>query len=383
MDIFKQALVYFYIFAIVYLGLSFYTTSYIVRGRYLFKSKQSKGPLIVLLLLFCMSVFYDNGDYWTYKNWYESNSDWSHIEETWRFIRKCIPWGYNWFRAFVWGGALLLFALLLKNTDVDKFICLLLFAFLYTEKFCYARASLAYMCILYAFILLCYKVPKRRTNMLRHIIAIGLVLVGLSLHRSMPILCICLLTSLLLGTNSRRYRALFFLLPVIIVVLNYYVFPSVSDYLLRDDDMEHLIEVNVFNDRRGLSEFLTILFSHSPILLLFFVSFYKFGKNYNVGIKSLSYRIANAAFTIIYFAVILLFINVGNGLILFYRTLIMAYPFMLITITYALKRRYINKYVIGIALLCQWYYIYQFLVYIIIHPEYLQNQILERLYYGL
>lgn len=384
MDVIRLSIIYFYIFAFIYLLLSIYSSYYVLNGRYLInEGKRERGIKVILFLIICLSVFFVNGDYWTYKNWYETDSDWTHIEESWRFIRTIIPYGYNWFRVFVWGMALLMFYFILKKTRVDKLTCLLLFVLLYTEKFCYARASLAYMCILLAFVILVSARHQRSTKLIEIIVSIGLVVVGLSLHRSMPILCVCLLLSLLLGSSSKHYKMLYVFLPIVIVLFNYVVFPFTTDYFSGNDDFEHLVEVNIINDKRGLSSLLELLLSYVPILLLFFVSFSKIKNNPSLEIDGVSVRIANAAFTVVYISVVFLFFNVGNGLTLFYRTLIMAYPFMLITIANALKNNLINKYVIIAALLFQWYHLYEFLFYIILHPEYLQNQILDRLFYVL
>lgn len=347
----------------------FYTRNYLVNN--------STTPRIVLfIVLLLLIVFNASGDYWTYRMWYDSGTEIVHFEPIWETIRSIIPWGFDIFKLVLWGGCLILFTIMCKWHKSDLLIAFSLFALFYMGNYSYARATIAYMLILFAY----YLIVRAKESHYRHwplllLIVILCVSIGTQMHRSMLILLAIAIFSFFLKPRKNSVILLLLFFPVISIVFNTIFFPYINSFISNDVDTARLME-NYLKDTRGIAAFFGQLLNHLPILILFFISIFNILKKdcLSLTVK----RIAFCAFNIVYFSFLFYTIKAGNGLALFYRTLNMAYPFMIMTIAYNLK--HINNMYILTLILVVYKVLMTFLVMyqVLINPDYLYNQVYQR-----
>ena len=95
-------------------------------------------------------------------------------------------------------------------------------------------------------------------------------------------------------------------------------------------------------------------------------------------------KIAFSAFLIVYFALLFYTIKAGNGLAFFYRTLNMAYPFMLMSVAYSIKHlgNQYNKFTFVVVALYVLFTL-QAMFRILINPDYLSKQVYEKYILGI
>lgn len=357
-------------------GVSIYSIQiYKSRNYIVNNSKVTRVALFVVLLL--LVVFSATGDYWSYRAWYESEIEYLHFEPIWETIRSIIPWGFDVFKLVLWGGCLLLFTIMCKLHKSDLLISFSLFALFYIGNYSYARASIAYMLVLFAYYLIVVAKSVRLLHLPLLLLVVALcVWIGFQMHRSMLILLAMMAISLLLKPRKRIIKNLLLFFPLISIIFNTILYPYIVSFVSNDDDISRLMEVYIIEDTRGIYYFIRQIIEHLPILLLFFVSLKNIYKKDKISI--IAKKIAFLAFLIVYFAFVFYTIREGNGLALFYRTINMAYPFMILTIAYSMK--YLNNMYNLTLILVVYRVLLTFLVMaqVLINPEYLYNQVYER-----
>lgn len=372
---YELALRYYIIYALLMTGVSIYSIHLFYTRNYLVNN--SGTPRVVLFIaLLLMIVFSASGDYWTYRMWYDTGTTIVHFEPIWETIRTIIPWGFDVFKLVLWGGCLLLFTIMCKWHNSDLLIAFSLFALFYMGNYSYARATIAYMLILFAYYLIVRAKEKqyRRWSLLL-IIVILCVSIGSQMHRSMSILLAIAFFSFFLKPKKNSVIFLLLFFPVISFVFNSILFPYIKSYTANDLDTARLME-SYLKDKRGIEVFFRQLLDHLPIFILFFISLFNILKKDSLSLTVK--RIAFFAFNIVYFSFLFYTIKAGNGLTLFYRTLNMAYPFMIMTISYSMK--HINNMYILTFILVVYKVLYTFLVMfqMLSNPNYLYNQVYER-----
>lgn len=360
-------------------GISFYSVQLYVSRNYLLNNSTSTR-VFFFLVLSALIIYCATGDYWSYRIWYEDGFESIHFEPIWERLRSIIPWGFNIFKLVLWGGGLILFTIMCKWNKADLIISYTLFALFYMINYTYARASVAYMLILFANYLI---IRIKGKSFIRSFCFLSLaalcIWLGLQMHRSMPILLALLAISLLLTPQKKTIVFLLVFFPAILFIFNTILYNFIVDYVSNDGEMYRLMNVYLYEDKRGLTAFIKQLFNHLPMLLLFFVSLINILKKENI--HSYVKRIAFAAFVIVYFAFVFYALKEANGLALFYRTMNMAYPFMIMSIAYSMK--YVNSmyYLTIIVVVVKILYTFLVIYQILANPDYLYNQVFERYFY--
>lgn len=360
-------------------GICLYSIRLFRTRNYLDNS--SNTPRVVLfIVLLLLIVFCATGDYWSYRGWYDYGYENVHFEPIWENLRSLIPWGFDYFKLVLWGSCLCLFTIMCNWNKSDLLISFSLFGLFYMTNYSYARATIAYMLLLFAYYLLIRLREKRNRHRILILIIIAICIwFGLQLHRSMPMLLAIMIAVFFLKPQKNTFITLLVLFPIISIFFNTVLYPYILAYTAAETDISRLVDVYLFEDSRGFNAFIRQLIDHLPILLLFFVSFVNILKNKESSrtVRSISFL----AFMIVYFAFLFYTIREGNGLTLFYRTMNMAYPFMIMSIAYSLK--HINTmFVLTLAVV-----VYRVLLTFLImfqmlsNTDYLYNQVLERYFY--
>ena len=348
----------------------FYTRGYLVRTS-------ATTPRILFCVLLLLIVFGATGDYWSYRGWYDYGYENLHFEPIWENLRDLIPWGFDVFKLILWGGCLCLFTIMCRWSRSDLLVSFSLFALFYMSNYSYARATVAYMLLLFAYYLF---VRVKEKNTCHRILMLSLIAIciwiGVQLHRSMPMLMAIMIAAMFLRPRKKTFTALLVLFPIISIVFNTILYPYILVNSSGDADVSRLREVYLFEDSRGLNAFIRQLILHLPMLLLFFVSFINIlKKKVALGVVR---DIAFLAFMIIYFAFIFYTIREGNGLVLFYRTINMAYPFMIMSIAYSIKYSNNIRNLTLVVVIYQVLFTFLVMFQILSNPDYLYNQVFER-----
>ena len=357
-------------------GMCLYSVRLFRTRNYLVNN--SDTPRVVLfIVLLLLIVFCATGDYWSYRGWYDFDYENAHFEPMWEYLRSLIPWGFDLFKLIIWGGCLWLYTLMCKWNKSDLLISFSLFALFYIINYSYARATVAYMILLFAYYLLIRLKEKHSRHRILMLLTIAVCIwFGIQLHRSMPMLLAIMVAAFFLRPQKNVFIALLLFFPVISIVFNTFFYPYIVAYTAEEADVSRLIEVYLFEDTRGLMAFIRQLIEHLPMLLLFFVSFVNIlkSKESSNTVKSISFL----AFLIVYFAFLFYTIREGNGLPLFYRTINMAYPFMILSIAYSMK--YINNMYRLTLVVVVYKVLLTFLIMfqVLSNPDYLYNQVFER-----
>lgn len=372
----ELALKYYIVYALLMTGISVYSIRLFKSRNYLINT--STTPRIVLfIVLLLLTVFCATGDYWSYRAWYDYGLENLHFEPMWETVRSIIPWGFDIFKLVLWGGGLLLFTIMCKWHKSDLLISYSLFALFYMINYSYARASIAYMLILFAY----YLIIKSKEVYFLYLPLLLLLVsfcvwIGIQMHRSMILLSIILVGSLLIPARKKTFILLLLLFPIVSVIFNTILYPYIILYINNDAEMARLMYVYLHEDTRGITVFWVQLFNHLPILLLFFVSLINILRKEDLPLAIK--RIAFSSFLIVYFSFIFYSIREGNGLALFYRTMNMAYPFMIMSIAYSMK--YINtmSHITLVVIVYKVAFTLLVMYQILTNPQYLYNQVFER-----
>ena len=376
---YQLAYTYYLIYFLLMTGVSIYLIRLIFTRDY-FVNDRSTPRVVLFVVLLLQIVVAASGDYWTYRMWYDRGVETEHYEPIWETIRTLIPWGFDVFKLILWGGCLLLFTIMCRWHKSELLIVFPLFALFYMNNYSYARATIGYMLILFAYYLIVRAKDVRNIRwLLLSIIVILLVLLGLQMHRTMPILLAILVLSLLLPPRKNIIIVLLFLFPVISIVFNTFLFPYLTSVFIVDEDTLRLVDYYLA-DERGVSVFIRLIIVNLPMLLLFFVSFVSIIKREKTATVR---KIAFTAFLIVYFAFLFYTLRAGNGLALFYRTLNMAYPFMLMSVAYSMKYLKYPYNFTNMVIVYQALFTLQSMLRIVINPDSLYRQVYERYIIGL
>jgi hypothetical protein len=343
-------------------------------------NKKNTPRVVLFIILLLQIVFAASGDYWTYRMWYDTGIEIEHYEPIWEKLRALIPWGFDIFKLVIWGGCLLLFTIMCRWHKSELLIAFPLFALFYMSNFSYARATIGYILIMFAFYLIVrLKESHYHRWYLLMIIVFYCVSLGLQMHRSIPLILAILTVSFFLKPQKHIIIGLLLFFPVISLVFNTVLFPYIMTVIADDTDTSRLVDYYLQGDVRGLKFFITVVILHLPFLVLFFVSFKNIIKREG---SALVRKIAFAAFLTVYSSFLFYTIQTGNGLALFYRTLNMAYPFMLMSVAYSTK--YINSHykLTFIIVAYQSLFTLQTMLRVIFSPDSLYKQVYERYILG-
>ena len=227
----ELALKYYIVYALLMTGISVYSIRLFKSRNYLINT--STTPRIVLfIVLLLLTVFCATGDYWSYRAWYDYGLENLHFEPMWETVRSIIPWGFDIFKLVLWGGGLLLFTIMCKWHKSDLLISYSLFALFYMINYSYARASIAYMLILFAY----YLIIKSKEVYFLYLPLLLLLVsfcvwIGIQMHRSMILLSIILVGSLLIPARKKTIILLLLLFPIVSVIFNTILYPYIILYI--------------------------------------------------------------------------------------------------------------------------------------------------------
>ena len=178
------------------------------------KHNGGTGYIILFLTMLIYCVFYapNVGDNYASMNSYYSylngvDKDDLHFERVYFYIMDLIPFGYVYYRVFLWGGACLLCVWLMKKMGIDSSIASLsVLSFAIPLLLYYQRAAFAYVLLyvaLYCFLsqgVLFKSFPLLKRNY--KIISIGLLLCALPFHTTMPVYVTVLLFAIFVPKNQ-------------------------------------------------------------------------------------------------------------------------------------------------------------------------------------
>ena len=376
---YELALYYYIIYAVIMVGMFFYSIRLYQTQSFLLNNSKRSTEVALFIALLLLVVFTATGDYWSYRFWYDQKIENIHFEPIWEKIRDLIPLGFDIFKLVLWGGCLYLYAKMCKWANADFRIVFTLFALFYMTNYSYARATIAYMLILFAYCLLIRIKEKRSKNKLGTIVIVAVCIgLGLQMHRSMPLLLAILASSWFLKPSKKTLIGLLLFFIISSIIFNTVLFPYFTTLLATSEDSNRLLEV-YSEDAREISYFVRLLFQYLPIVLLFLVSSFNILKRQDS--SQFVRKVEFTGFMIVYAAFIFYTLKEGNGLVLFYRTLNMAYPFMLMTIAYSMK--YINtmRNLTMVVVVYQVLFTILVMYQILSDPSYLYNQVFERYTY--
>lgn len=156
------------------------------------------------------AVFYCvNSDYFSYRFWvenYESISSYFAKEVIYMIIARIVAGNYELFRLVVWGGAILITCGTIRLQKVNMYITLLFWFIMYSNFFCYARASLGIAVFTFGVSMISKHIQANRFLIL---LGFGLCILSISFHRS---LIIGLITLPAMFFRFNKFRLVFFAL---------------------------------------------------------------------------------------------------------------------------------------------------------------------------
>ncbi len=158
----------------------------------------SPGIIFFILLIFCLFASYD-GDYWSYYSNYKQLKINYEIqvgmEEVFAYIigYRLVD-SYLYFRFVVWGGGLLLYWLSFKRLGINSSLIWLIFTATTLLSIAYIRAFLGMGFALYGYT---YLIKPSRYKILSYIFGLSIVGASFFFHKSMFVIILCLLLSLL------------------------------------------------------------------------------------------------------------------------------------------------------------------------------------------
>lgn len=234
---------------------------------YAFKRNSKLGTNYVLLfaVMFIYCVLYcpvDGDNYTSMRNYnfYQDGIDYKdlHFEKLYFLIMDLIPFGYVYYRMFVWGLACLLCVCFLKRLKIKSQVATLsVLTFALPILLYYQRAAFAYVFLYVA--VFCYAecVKRRDTNIillyLRKTVILALLSCMFVFHTAMPIYVFFLLCSLFLPKNFIGVTCLTIgliifsisIVPNSIFLLSYFSSDTIETGLRSLDGDSPLLGVNI------------------------------------------------------------------------------------------------------------------------------------------
>lgn len=170
----------------------------------------------LLVFLFCVYAFW-GADYYSFCDIFLTPMRLENFRDPLYQYLAIFSFGsYSVFRAYIWGGAILVFLLTLKRLNLDYNIALYVFISFFLLTFSYARASLGMALCFYAFSFLAVK----ETSVLhRYIIATTLLILAFFAHRSMAIIAVVMFISMRIELNKKTLLLLLILIPIFSIIV--------------------------------------------------------------------------------------------------------------------------------------------------------------------
>lgn len=165
------------------------------------------------------------GDYFHYKEIFYSLSrynDMHHLEPIYLYLAKILNGNYTIWRFVIWATSLLLYIAIMRMLHVRADIGSLCFALFSMFYFCSHRQTLAF-CIVFLAVILLLDTNKK---FLFKLLAMGLLIVSISFHRSMPIYIVLIIISLI-PLNRYAYVAIICAFPLL-----YYNFDNILAFIV-------------------------------------------------------------------------------------------------------------------------------------------------------
>lgn len=359
-------------YGFLYCGLLFFTILGIYWRSCVLNPSIKKRPfaIIVLFGLFA-TTWWVNTDFFGYmtlvKSYYPGIGGY-HMEKVYEYIIQFTNNNYLFFRVFVWGGAILCFALATKVYKVDTTLSMFIMFLLYTNIFSYARVSLAMAVFYFGLSVLSSSLEKKRIVFL----FLGLAIIASSylFHKSMIIMI--MLTGFYFVPISRKS-----IVPIVALIL---VVGVASDLIMNnlmiqlsdlgDEQLVEKMERNneVLAGRKQISasvfgwillvwEYLTF---YIPFLI---ISKIMLNKSNNIESRSMVglYRLT---FFVISFSTMMLIFGT-QSFTYFYRFLYMSFIPLSILTAYLIANGYMSKSKYRIIIyLCGGYNIWTFFTYL-------------------
>lgn len=344
-DVSTQIITQLCIFLFLYIIFAALSLSYFGKNtRYNNISKREKSlsnTLFFLLLIMCI-ICNDNGDYYTYRNWFihtygetAETDEW--IEPIYYWIRAVIPSSFLIFKAVIWGTGIFVFRKICEKVGINQLLSYILFGVFYISTYSYARASLGIMITSYAFVSFINKDPKTKIHYIKLIL---LCILAMYLHKSSISLMLILAVSLFLRFNKKTLIVLAILFIPLSEILN-----SSLGSLGGIVGLSEMQSERYFNTELDVIERGDEIRLYYPILILLLISLFKLYKHQSLLPPHIE-RIAAATILILYVATLLSTLTVTFAETIALRFYLMAFVPGLICCTYAIQEFRVNKKII-------------------------------------
>lgn len=161
----------------------------------------------------------------------------TNLEDFYVFIINELCGNYLYFRAIVWGGALLLLYYTIRRLSISTHTFTFFFSCFFLIYFSYARVSLAMALMFYGMSL--FYCPYKKMHFLSYIIAILALFFSLFLHKSAFIVVAIITISLIAMKISSRYGLIFTVIMFPLIV--YLSQDSITSIMTMDINTENQI----------------------------------------------------------------------------------------------------------------------------------------------
>lgn len=373
----SQIITQLYVFTflyVIYTAISLFNiTNKVTYCSKIGKKDKTLTNVMFCLLLFMCVIYNNNGDYYSYLNWFihgygetAATDEW--IEPIYYWIKSVLPPYFILFRLVVWGTGIFVYKKLCEKLGVNLLLAYILFGIFYTFAYSYARASLGIVISCYAFVLLINKETKSKVFYIKVLL---LFVLATFLHKSCLSLIFILLISLLLKFNKTTLVIMAVAFIPLSTVLNANL-GIIGTYVgLSEMQSERYFSSDV--DILDRSSEITL---YIPILILLGVSVIKLYNNRNKIPKEIQ-RIVMATIAIMYIASLLTTLSITFVQTISIRFYLMAFVFGIICCTYTIQNLKINRFfLVAIFSYHAIIYIYQILVRI----KYGAVELVERYY---
>ncbi len=275
----------------------------------------------ILCLLFCLFSFW-GGDYFHYKAMYEDFSIFGSsgaVEKVYFHIIKFSS-TYLSFRLIVWGSSITLSFWCAKRLKLNSQLFNYTFVAFALLSFSYARVSLAIaiICLGYTFI-----VKPFRLNLLSIILGLIIIYVGTLFHKSIILLAVIALVSVL---NITKLRICLMVLgfPIAIILANIYL-----PHLLSDDTIlsaEQVAKAQAYlseshEKTRGIGALINFTIQYASVYLACLFIVIQYFRKYRL-FSTLSKQVILFVLLTVYAGSI--FLCIPMGFVMFYRIVSMA-----------------------------------------------------------
>lgn len=344
-DVSIQIITQLCIFLFLYFIHAVLSLSYLGKNtRYVNISKREKSllnNLFFLLLIMCV-ICNDNGDYYTYRNWFihtygetAETDEW--IEPIYYWIRAVIPSSFLIFKAVIWGTGIFVFREICKKIGINQLLSYILFGIFYISAYSYARASLGIMITCYAFVSF---INKDSLTKFHYIKIVLLCILAMFLHKSTISLILILAVSLFSRFNKKTLIVLAILFVPLSAILN-----SSLDLFGEIVGLTEMQSERYFSTESDVIERGSEIKLYYPILILLLISLFKLYKHQSLLPPHIE-RIAAATILILYVATLLSTLTVTFAETIALRFYLMAFVPGLICCTYAIQEFRVNKKII-------------------------------------